>query len=602
MVVGGLNQSIVQIPKSIPANLQTNVGGSRVLANQILVSQFRTGTILTQYSLDSYGNATAVASGKSLLKSSTYTVGQPIIGFGVNSPSSGPGTYDWTGLDKRIGSSGVTNGVNEVVLNANGVPGWMRNEPDFGTAPDGSLYIEHAPLPEHYGDFGDLVAATVQRYPNIKYVHVWSEMKGFFLSAQNRWDYASYTSMYNQVYNKVKAVRSDVKVGGPYPTITSSSKSGRSYNSTVLTGPWGWADKRDMDVVTYWLQHKAGADFIAIDMKNHHDYDDEKITQTQPAPIPELVDRFAQNDKFIATVNWIRSLNNSTYPGATSLPIWFAEWYSRWNTPDQTKTVAQQTNQGTEAQRAAVMADGLIKMVRSGAQRAFLWGPQGEAGTNGWMHPLGLFTNTRVSGGGQATPFYTVQKAIYDNFSAGTSIVDTTGSNGNVTMLASPSKLLLVNTTGSSQTTAVLGVNFTLGAYEVALKDVPAQAAQQGSGGTSDSGGTSGGQSSGQQAGSTNASSGQSAETTQATESPAITSKIAGAFLDNSPIKIGSVKIPAKLLRFTSLAVFMVSAAGLIILERRKIMQILKSAWQLMPFNKRGSGPPANPHIVHSSF
>lgn len=428
-------------------------------------SQFRTSAVLTQNSLDPFGNATAVAAGKALLNASTYTVAQPIMGFGVLSPSSSKGVYDWSGLDKRIGPNGVTSGTSEVVLNANAVPGWMRNTPDFGNDASGKLYLEYAPLPEHYGDFADLVAAAVQHYPNIKAVNVWSEMKGFFDSSKNRWNYEGYTIMYNQIWDKVKAVRPDVKIGGPYPALTTSSKSGRSYNSTVLKGAWGWADQRDMDVITYWLQNKTGGDFINLDMRNHHTYDD--LAQS----IPPLVGPFDENDKFIATVAWIRSLSNTTYPGATALPVWFSEWYSRWDTPDPTKSIAAQTNQGNEIQRAAVMTDGLIKMVKGGAARAFMWGPQGEPNTNGWMHPLGLFTNTKIAGGGIATPFYASQKALNDHFPAGTALYSTDNNNTSVTVLASSSKLLMVNKTAVTQIAKIDGKDLTLTGYQVLLAD-----------------------------------------------------------------------------------------------------------------------------------
>ncbi len=458
--------------------LQFGTSSSPQSLTQTGISNFRTGAVLTQWSLDPFGNATAIANGKTLLKNSTYAAQQPWVGFGVDVPSTGPNTYTWGGLDKRIGPTGVTSsaGIPEVTLNINAVPGWMRNEPDFGTAPDGSTYIGHPPLPQYYDgiggdDIGDQVAAAVLHYPNVKYVTVWSEMRGLFLSSQNRWDYQRYTAIYNNIWDKVKAARPDIKIGGPYPSITSSSKSGRNYNSTEITCgstscPWGWIDQRDLDVIKYWLPNKHGADFLIYDIRNHHDYDD------RAQGVPELVDRFHQNDKFIDMFNWVRGLNNTTYPGATTLPIWANEWYSRWNTPDPTLAIADQTDQGTLEQRSAVMADGLMKMVKSGIQRAFLWGPQGEANTPGWMHPLGLFTDTRVSGGGQATLFYPVQKMINDNFSEGTQLYSVSNTNNLVSTLASATKIMLVNTSDTAQTTTVQGMNVSLAAYEVKLIDM----------------------------------------------------------------------------------------------------------------------------------
>ncbi len=476
-------------------------------------SIFKTGTVLTNTSLDPYGDSTAVSAGKTLLYNSTYTVSQPWMGFGVNSPSptvcnadyssctpandvcgssstTPPGSlYDWYCLDKRINNGGVVNtSTEEVVLNINAVPGWMRNEPDFHTVPDNGVnYIGHVPTPDHYDDLANMVAAAVQHNSNIKYITVWSEMRGFFNLSTNDWNTADYIAMYNKIWDKIKNPvsagginRPDIKIGGPYPSVTSSTKGGvlgdcrngspgRSYDSTetYAYGAWGWSDKRDLQVIKDWLRLKHGADFIIFDERNHHDYADES-----PTLYPECVDRFAQNDKFESTARWIRNLDNTTYPGATTLPIWMVEWYSRWNTPDDTIAIAQQTNQGTEAERAAVMTDGLMKIVKSGLyQRAFLWGPQGEANTNGWMHPLGLFTDTRVSGGGQQTPFYPAQKAINDYFSSGTPLYDVSNTNTAIGVLASNQKLLLVNRSASSQTTVVDGKSLSFTAYEIKLID-----------------------------------------------------------------------------------------------------------------------------------
>ena len=53
------------------------------------------------------------------------------------------------------------------------------------------------------------------------------------------------------------------KVGGPY-VVLASLDAGRP-DASDLRGPWGTIDHRALDVVDYWLTHKVGADFVAVD-------------------------------------------------------------------------------------------------------------------------------------------------------------------------------------------------------------------------------------------------------------------------------------------------------------------------------------------------
>ena len=448
------------------ANLYTS-STEKVLASQVGVSQFQTGATLTGYSLDSWGNSAAVANGKTLLNNSTSLIAQHIYGFGVtNFPIGQDGTQNWTDLDKRMA---LVNNGNTLVLTACCAPPWMEVPDKNGET--GNFTPFQPPKEGFYDMYAQAVVSAVNRYP-VTHVQVWNEMKGFWNESTGEWDYVAYTKLYNKIYNAVKTSKPNVKVGGPYVVVSTSAKAGRGYNSDELKGTWGWADERAVDVIKYWMQNKDGADFISIDVRNHRDNND---LIPKPTPAPELLaSPFDQNQKFADINQWIRSLNNQTYPGASSLPIWYSEWYSRINLPDPNiSLIKNQTNQGTIAQRNAVMTHGLIQHVKFGSSAAFLWGPQGEADTDGWMQPLALFTNTRVSGGGVATPFYSSQKFIKDHFSSGVSLVQATSSNVSIETLASNKKLILVNKTSAIQTASVLGASFTLQPYEVRLEDVP---------------------------------------------------------------------------------------------------------------------------------
>jgi hypothetical protein len=91
------------------------------------------------------------------------------------------------------------------------------------------------------------------RYPKIKHVQVWNEMKGYFEngfrpvpskpSRTSGENYKKYTVLYNLVYQAVKSIPSrNVEVGGPYVVMRSFSVD-RGWARSALgspTGPWGY--------------------------------------------------------------------------------------------------------------------------------------------------------------------------------------------------------------------------------------------------------------------------------------------------------------------------------------------------------------------------
>lgn len=440
---GLVYQNVAPITPSIDHSPISESETPQVLAAQLLISQFQTGATLTQYSLDNWGNTAAVNAAKALFNGSTKLGAQHVMGFGVLNPQPSPNAYDWRTLDERMNQS--LSGVDSTVLVACCAPDWMKG--GFAGQTNWSR-IEDAPRPEHYDNYANLIARTVQRYPRIKYVLVWNEMKGMWNGPANRWNHEGYTQLYNRVWARVKAVRPSVKIGGPYVVL--QSRGGSNYFNSSVGGSWGYFDSRDLEAVKYWLRHKTGADFIAVDASNTNVDNVYKVN------------RFAMTEKFTAARDWIRSLSNSTYPGATTLPLWWAEWYA-----------FTENSSDSQAKKNAVMATGLVKTIKSGATTALIWGPQGNA--SGASYPLGLFTDTRTSGGGKATVFHKTQKWLNDHFSKGTRIVKDGNTNKNIEVLASDRKILLVNKTAATQTTKVLGKSVSLAGYQVALENVPTQ-------------------------------------------------------------------------------------------------------------------------------
>ena len=397
---------------------------------QVGVSKMALGVTLTQDTLKSWGNAAALSSGESLMKATTVYENVHIMGWGTLNPEPSPGQYDWSTLDARIQLIRSTGGVPVITLCCS--PDWMKGGA-YGTT-DWSL-LEVAPLPSHYADFASLAKMVAQRYPDVTHFQVWNEMKGFWNSSLNRWDFEGYTNLYNQVYDALKSVNPSIQVGGPYVIMLNDpAKQGSSvFGNPKLTGPYGSIDPRSLDVITYWLANKHGGDFIAFDGE----------AGGTPQMTASVAQAFANNQFFSDVDTWVRS--------KTSLPIWWSEVYDTpWGGTEYSDTA-----------QSAIIADTLVKMITSGTSVPLQWGPEGTAGTDNQS----MWTNTLVAGGGQPYPYYAVAKAFHDNFGQGTALYQTTTSSSSVDALASATKLLVVNKTAAGVTLSVNGTLVNLPAY-----------------------------------------------------------------------------------------------------------------------------------------
>jgi hypothetical protein len=305
------------------------------------------GITHTQDSLDPEDPAEARRRGMDILAdNSALWQNHHLMGFGTLNPEPSPGEYDWDSLDRRMQLTEDTGGRTLLTLCC--APDWMKG----GEAGDTDWsQLEDSPRPEHFGDFAALAAQAVQRYPQIEGVLVWNELKGFYHEEDNRWDYEGYTDLYNQVYTAVKAARPEVAVGGPY-VVLSSLDPGTPDGSNV-SGRWGVADQRALDVVDHWLQNNIGADFLAVDAST--------------------------------------STRQGTRPLRTDLPIWWAEFYP--NVPEDER--GGPSNQGSAAATLAAVA----AYAEAGAAAALLWGPQGHS-----LEFAALWTDSTEPDGGRPTP------------------------------------------------------------------------------------------------------------------------------------------------------------------------------------------------------
>jgi hypothetical protein len=366
------------------------------------------GVTHTQDSLDSEEPAEARQRGVDILSdSSAVWQNHHLMGFGTLNPEPAPGEYNWDSLDRRMKLTEDTNGRTVLTLCCS--PDWMKGGTPGET--DWSR-LEEAPSPDNFDDFAALSAAAVLRYPQVERVLVWNELKGFYHAGENRWDYEGYTELYNKVYTAVKAVRPDVQVGGPYAVLTSLDPG--SPDSSDVSGPWGVADQRALDIVDYWLANNVGADFLAVD----------GATQTRQGTIPVPVDVGAR--KYSDLTAWIRE--------RSPLAIWWAEFY-----PDVPAGV--QGASDSPASAASTLA-AVAAYAESGVSIALLWGPQGHS-----LDYASLWTDSTVDGGGQPTPLTAAWQWLVPRLAAGDVEI---GRSPTLPLLAfrAPDGALVVNLTG----------------------------------------------------------------------------------------------------------------------------------------------------------
>ena len=292
-----------------------------------ILSNFATGATHTQDETGFTSASPAWSTLEQTLQSSLAYQNVHIMGWGAEDPEPQPGLYNWSSLDARVQLMRSTQAQKVITLCC--APGWMRpagNQNDWDK-------LEMAPEDAHVQDFAALAKTVALRYPDVQYFQVWNELKGMWstdpgatsgLINANRWDYERYTTLYNAVYDAIKSVRPDAKIGGPYVNVASAgsqlnmSNPGPAYN-------WGTLDQRALDVISYWLKNKHGADFITVDGSSING------DNVQPTDI------FTAGQKFADVFSWIRNQPD----GGATLPIWWAEWYASQATHDPSFTITE---------------------------------------------------------------------------------------------------------------------------------------------------------------------------------------------------------------------------------------------------------------------
>jgi hypothetical protein len=295
--------------------------------------------------------------------------------------------------------------------------------------------LTDAPLPGHYDDFAELARRVALRYPDVKHYIVWNEFKGLWDEGAQNWNVAAYTSLYNEVYDALKAVDPAIRVGGPYLPVEGTG-------SRHLGKPAAWhtanpVTNRNRKVLRYWLEHKRGADFL-VDRGVRDAHDPNAYTAAE---------LFGLTDWFADVVRQIRAM--------TTLPVWIAEHFM------------------SSAPSGQLQAAWHVAMLRSellgGAAVALQWEPQGTGSRN----EQNLFSDTRKHDGGKPFPAFFAYRAFHRHFPPGTRLYRARASAPSVRALASARMVLLVNTRPTAVSVVIGGAHTRLPGYGVTVVPRP---------------------------------------------------------------------------------------------------------------------------------
>jgi len=235
--------------------------------------------------------------------------------------------------------------------------------------------------------------------------------------------------MYNDVYTAIKKVRPDALVGGPYVSFSAYAAPRPGNLASTPHGAWGYLDQRALDALSFWLAHKAGADFLAVD----------GLDLPVSGPITEPL---TATKEFAVVDRWLRR--------RTSLPIWWME------------SGLQPINSGWSTRRAAaIRVAALVRFASSHARVDLQWQPQDGEG----IPDEGLWTSTAFPSGGQPTVLARVLPRVLTVLIQPIALVS--GQRSGVLVARGPGGTIAVNTTVATVTALINKRLVTLGPGQV---------------------------------------------------------------------------------------------------------------------------------------
>ncbi len=371
------------------------------------------------------GGRKGLAQIRDLLGGATRFQNQHLYGWGAANPEPARGVFAWASLDRRIARMRAVG--TEPVITLCCAPDWMtrlrRRSSTYPTLP---------PTAARVRDFAALAAAVARRYPDVRHFIVWNQMKGYYVRSSRTWDAPGYTRLYNAVYSALKRVDRRIRVGGPYISLEGSgSGSFATRPSYATVRP---LTRRNREVLSYWLRHKRGADFVAISRPLiSPDHDHNRYTTAQ----------------LLGLVHWFGGVARKVR-AMTRLPLWYAE--------DHVRPLLGRAATAGEAMM-------LMEQMRAGVAVSLRWGPQASPRGPAWRFSEALYGRSKTTGGVRPLAFYPLYRAMHRHFAPGTPLFKVRSSSPDVQAVASRTAALVVNTLPRTLAVSVDGRRVRLPGY-----------------------------------------------------------------------------------------------------------------------------------------
>lgn len=144
-------------------------------------------------------------------------------------------------------------------------PDYMKGGGDGSTVWSPDDWFSAFPLPQYEDAFADLCASVAAFFRDVRYFVLWNENKGLWTAGG--WDWVRYNRLWNKVHDKVKAVRPDALLGGPYPFchFANPGYNGGEVDGSKVTGSFGKMDKFSQMCFEMFFRDCGGGDWWAFD-------------------------------------------------------------------------------------------------------------------------------------------------------------------------------------------------------------------------------------------------------------------------------------------------------------------------------------------------
>lgn len=129
------------------------------------------------------------------------------------------------------------------------------------------------------------------------------------------------------------------------------------------------------------------------------------------------------------------------------------------------ESVSPSAKEWSQARQSAVLSSAFLQMALANVEVELLWEPQGKGSSCTGC----LWTDTRLSGGGQPTLAYAAVDGLAENFPPDMPLMNAETSSQSVTAVSSPTMTAVINQAERPQEIEVDGLRYRLTPYEVRM-------------------------------------------------------------------------------------------------------------------------------------